>query len=153
MSRMKLVLAVFWLGFASASCAQGQQAAVVNPAEITTATGPTSGLSLVGKLEGVRTWMTADFKQRTGAIKLEQVKIENGKGTGRLWGYGSSGRCGSAHDILAELTLDSGGILTIVAPTENCGTWEYTLQRVGPTTFKGRHRVNPTEIVLEFSPG
>jgi hypothetical protein len=116
----------------------------------------TSDLSLVGTLEGKRTWLNANGAQRTGGIKIEKVKIENGKGTGLLTGYpatGGAGPCSHVDAVPAQLTLDSSNVLTVVADSGKCGIWEYTLQRVSPTHFQGRHRINPTEIVLEFTPG
>ena len=119
--------------------------------------GATPDLSLVGTLEGRRTWISSyDRREKSAGVKLEQVKIENGKGTALFTGYaavGQRGSCSTVSNVPAELTLDSSGMLTIIAKTEDCGTWEYTLQRVSPTLFKGHHRVNPTEIVLDFKPG
>jgi hypothetical protein len=158
-----LLLAVFLLGFMDSTFAQTQAKQDAPPTQPPTVTAPsavgvgaTADLSLVGTLEGRRTWLGANGKERSGGAKLEQVKIENGKGTALFTGnagIGNAGSCGSVFNLPAELTLDSSGVLTIIAKTESCGTWEYTLQRVSPTLFKGRHRVNPTEIVLEFKPG
>jgi len=115
-------------------------------------------LSLVGRLEGRRVWVASFNRQQTTAgIKIEEVKIENGKGTGLLTGYAATGyagtgRCSSVFDVRADLTLDANGVLTIVADSGTCGIWEYTLHRDTPTHFKGRHRVNPTDIELDFTP-
>ena len=158
-----LLRAVLLLSFMGAAFAQTQATQEAPPAQPPTVTAPpavgvgaTPGLSLVGTLEGRRTWLGLNGRERSGGAKLEQVKIENGKGTALFTGYGSIGnvdKCASVFSVPTELTLDSSGVLTIIAKTESCGTWEYTLQRVSPTLFKGRHRVNPTEIVLEFKPG
>jgi hypothetical protein len=120
--------------------------------------GAIPDLSLVGKLEGRRMWLNASTRaQSTAGIKIEEVKIENGKGTGLLTGYAATGyagsdRCSHVADVPAVLTLDSSGVLTVVADSGTCGIWQYTLHRDTPTHFKGRHRVNPTEIELDFTP-
>lgn len=155
MKRFRLLLPMIPLGFSVIVLAQ------IPASEATPPAPPTVGvpdLSLAGRLEGRRVWVSTFNRQQTSAeIKIEEVKIANGTGTGLLTGYAAtgyagSGRCSRVSDVAANLTLDANGVLTIVADSGACGIWEYTLHRETPTHFKGRHRVNPTDIELDFTP-
>ena len=83
-----LLLAVFLLDFMGAGFAQTQATQDASPAQPPAVTAPsavgvgaTPDLSLVGMLEGRRTWIASyDRREKSAGAKLEQVKIENGKG-------------------------------------------------------------------------
>src|SRR2546430_1557582 len=94
-----LLLAAFLLDFMGAAFAQTQTTQNPPPAQPPAVTAPsavgvgaTTDLSLVGTLEGRRTWIASyDRREKSAGAKLEQVKIENGKGTALFTGYAAIG--------------------------------------------------------------
>ena len=147
---------VAFVAFVNLSLAQVQQPGTSNQGGSAPGATAPADLNLVGTLEGRRIWTRASNRDEvSGVAKLEHVRIENGTGTALFTGGAGPGRrtqCDSIYDVPAVLTLDSSGVLTITAKSDDCGTWAYILKRVSPTRFEGQHRVNPTRIELDFTP-